>query len=207
MGGDAQHGPSRERATGVETWPTLPKEEVARRLVARIGPALLEGSRAVSLPVGRQAPAARPRPAAAALRDRGRRRARPRRRQSGRRADRRFAPGGRVLVPTGLVIALPAGYEAQVRPRSGPRLAARGHGPQRAGHDRRGLSAARSSVLLVECRAGCRSRSRGECGSRSSSSRRSRRVSLFEAGDVDGTARCGRRLRLDRSSAGGERSR
>ncbi len=28
-------------------------------------------------------------------------------------------PGGRSLVPTGLAIALPAGYEAQVRPRSG----------------------------------------------------------------------------------------
>lgn len=30
-----------------------------------------------------------------------------------------IAPGGHVLVPTGLAIALPAGYEAQVRPRSG----------------------------------------------------------------------------------------
>jgi dUTP pyrophosphatase len=28
-------------------------------------------------------------------------------------------PGGRALVPTGLVVQLPAGYEAQVRPRSG----------------------------------------------------------------------------------------
>lgn len=28
-------------------------------------------------------------------------------------------PGGRALVPTGLQIALPTGYEAQVRPRSG----------------------------------------------------------------------------------------
>jgi dUTP diphosphatase len=36
-----------------------------------------------------------------------------------------LAPGGRATVPTGLAIALPAGYEAQVRPRSG--LAAR-HG-------------------------------------------------------------------------------
>lgn len=34
-------------------------------------------------------------------------------------------PGGRALLPTGIVIALPEGYEAQVRPRSG--LAAR-HG-------------------------------------------------------------------------------
>jgi dUTP pyrophosphatase len=32
-------------------------------------------------------------------------------------------PGGRALIPTGLTIALPEGYEAQVRPRSG--LAAR----------------------------------------------------------------------------------
>ena len=36
-----------------------------------------------------------------------------------------LAPWGRVSVPTGLVLAIPAGYEAQVRPRSG--LAAR-HG-------------------------------------------------------------------------------
>ena len=34
-----------------------------------------------------------------------------------------LAPGGRTRVPTGLCIALPEGYEAQVRPRSG--LAAR----------------------------------------------------------------------------------
>lgn len=30
-----------------------------------------------------------------------------------------LAPGARALVPTGLAIALPEGYEAQVRPRSG----------------------------------------------------------------------------------------
>ncbi len=30
-----------------------------------------------------------------------------------------LAPGARALVPTGLVLQLPAGYEAQVRPRSG----------------------------------------------------------------------------------------
>ena len=34
-----------------------------------------------------------------------------------------LAPGMRTMVPTGLAIALPAGYEAQIRPRSG--LAAR----------------------------------------------------------------------------------
>lgn len=30
-----------------------------------------------------------------------------------------LAPGARVLVPTGLAMALPAGFEAQIRPRSG----------------------------------------------------------------------------------------
>jgi dUTP pyrophosphatase len=30
-----------------------------------------------------------------------------------------IAPGGRALVPTGIAIALPAGYEGQIRPRSG----------------------------------------------------------------------------------------
>ncbi len=30
-----------------------------------------------------------------------------------------LAPGARAVVPTGLMIALPSGYEAQVRPRSG----------------------------------------------------------------------------------------
>ena len=30
-----------------------------------------------------------------------------------------LAPGARALVPTGLAIALPEGFEAQVRPRSG----------------------------------------------------------------------------------------
>ncbi|MEQ8400798.1 MAG: dUTP diphosphatase [Roseitalea porphyridii] len=30
-----------------------------------------------------------------------------------------LAPGGRVLVPTGFVMAIPDGFEAQVRPRSG----------------------------------------------------------------------------------------
>lgn len=34
-------------------------------------------------------------------------------------ADVTLYPGARKLIPTGLAIALPAGYEAQVRPRSG----------------------------------------------------------------------------------------
>lgn len=33
--------------------------------------------------------------------------------------DQTIAPGARALIPTGLAIALPDGYEAQVRPRSG----------------------------------------------------------------------------------------
>lgn len=33
--------------------------------------------------------------------------------------DMMLKPGGRGLVPTGIAIALPSGYEAQVRPRSG----------------------------------------------------------------------------------------
>jgi dUTP pyrophosphatase len=36
-----------------------------------------------------------------------------------------IAPGGRAMIPTGLAVALPAGMEAQVRPRSG---LAGGHG-------------------------------------------------------------------------------
>ena len=33
--------------------------------------------------------------------------------------DRVIAPGERALIPTGIAIALPEGYEAQIRPRSG----------------------------------------------------------------------------------------
>lgn len=32
---------------------------------------------------------------------------------------RALAPGARALVPTGIAVAVPAGYEAQIRPRSG----------------------------------------------------------------------------------------
>ncbi len=35
------------------------------------------------------------------------------------RDDLTLAPGARALVPTGIAIALPPGYEAQIRPRSG----------------------------------------------------------------------------------------
>lgn len=33
--------------------------------------------------------------------------------------DKQLAPGQRALIPTGIAIALPVGYEAQIRPRSG----------------------------------------------------------------------------------------
>lgn len=33
--------------------------------------------------------------------------------------DKELVPGGRALIPTGIAIALPDGYEAQIRPRSG----------------------------------------------------------------------------------------
>lgn len=36
-----------------------------------------------------------------------------------RESPRVLAPGAHAMIPTGLVIALPSGYEAQVRPRSG----------------------------------------------------------------------------------------
>jgi dUTP pyrophosphatase len=35
------------------------------------------------------------------------------------RADRTLAPGARMLVPTGLRLEIPVGYEIQIRPRSG----------------------------------------------------------------------------------------
>ena len=34
-------------------------------------------------------------------------------------AERELAPGERALIPTGVAVAVPDGYEAQVRPRSG----------------------------------------------------------------------------------------
>jgi dUTP pyrophosphatase len=55
-----------------------------------------------------------------------------------------LAPGQRALVPTGVAIALPAGYAAFVHPRSG--LAPdRYHHRQRPGHGRRGY---RGEILV-----------------------------------------------------------
>ena len=49
-------------------------------------------------------------------------------------------PGQRHAVATGFKVAIPEGYEIQVRPRSGLALQARHHRPQHAGHDRQRLS-------------------------------------------------------------------
>ncbi len=46
----------------------------------------------------------------------------------------------RALVPTGIALALPEGFEAQVRPRSGLALAKRRHRAQQPRHDRQRLS-------------------------------------------------------------------
>ena len=46
------------------------------------------------------------------------------------------AGGGRVLVPTGLAVAIPPGYAGLVLPRSGARHEARRDGLERAGADR-----------------------------------------------------------------------
>ncbi len=51
-----------------------------------------------------------------------------------------LAPGAWIAVPTGLAIALPEGFEAQVRPRSGLALKIRRHGAERAGNGGCGLS-------------------------------------------------------------------
>ena len=51
-----------------------------------------------------------------------------------------IAPGERALIPTGIAIALPPGYEAQVRPRSGLALRARRHRVEFTRNDRCGLS-------------------------------------------------------------------
>ena len=81
-------------------------------------------------------------------------------------------PGGRALVPTGIAVAIPAGYEGQVRMRSG--LAIRHgltllNGPGTIDADYRG------EIQVILANLGrSPSRSRAASGSRSSCSRRSR---------------------------------
>ena len=122
----------------VDSWPVMTKEQVAAELVARIAKTL-EKNRERRRQGRHPAIAARRRPGAAGLSERPCRGAR----SAGRGAEdapMMLAPGKYALVPTGLTIALPPGYEAQVRPRSG--LAAK-HGVtvlNCAGHGGCGLS-------------------------------------------------------------------
>ena len=51
-----------------------------------------------------------------------------------------IAPGQRVLVPTGIALALPQGYEAQVRPALGPCFKTWPNRPEQSRHDRCRLS-------------------------------------------------------------------
>ena len=73
-----------------------------------------------------------------------------------------------------IAIALPEGYEAQVRPRSGPRCPAWSHRPQFARHDRRGLSRRDPGPAgQSRQRIGCRSPRHADCpnGDRASCTR------------------------------------
>ena len=78
-----------------------------------------------------------------------------------------LAPRERALIPTGFAIAVPEGYEAQVRPRSGLALA---HGivlpnaPGTIDSDYRG----EVKVIVLQHRGASRSRSSAATASRSS---------------------------------------
>ena len=102
----------------------LPLVPRRRELPGRIGGSCLPSDRRWTARAGRvQASARRRRSAAAGVHERARRGRRPLRRRRRRRST--LAPGERALVPTGFAIALPTGYEAQVRPRSGLAIAQR----------------------------------------------------------------------------------
>ena len=60
-----------------------------------------------------------------------------------REAGLTLAPLERRVVPTGLRVEIPQGFEVQIRPRSGLALQARHHAAQHAGHHRQRLSRAR----------------------------------------------------------------
>ena len=109
-------------ASGVESWPSQSKDGVARQLVARI--AVRTGDHmsdvainVMRLPHGADLPLPSYQSEAAAGLDL----------LAAVPADAplTIAPGSYAAVPTGIAIALPAGTEAQVRPRSG---LARSHG-------------------------------------------------------------------------------
>ena len=75
-----------------------------------------------------------------------------------------LTPRSRVAVPTGLTMAIPHGFEVQVRPRSG--LALR-HGVTVANAPGTIDSDYRGEVKIILILAASRSPSRGECGLRS----------------------------------------
>ena len=113
-------------AEGIEPWPPQSKEDVAAMLIARIAAALDRSERMTS---HRRCPHHAACACAAICRCRPIRARSPPASISSAAvpadAPLTIAPGARALVPTGIAIALPEGFEAQVRPRSG--LAAR-HG-------------------------------------------------------------------------------
>ncbi|CAE7405756.1 cysK1 [Symbiodinium microadriaticum] len=109
MGGD-QNTVHIVTADGIEDWPSASKAEVANKLALRIADALKDTmlqdephGEGLPLPNYETEDAAGMDLLAAVPED----------------APVTLAPGARDLLPTGLRIALPAGYEAQVRPRSG----------------------------------------------------------------------------------------
>ena len=112
-------------------------------------------------------------------------------------ADIEIAPGARALVPTGFAIALPEGYEAQVRPRSG---LAHKHGvtvlntPGTIDADYRG----EVKVILVNFGARTVHASRAACASPRWWSRPVTRVAWRAADSLDRNRPRRRRLRLDR---------
>ena len=112
-----------------------------------------------------RAPARRAGPAASRARDARGGGLRPARRRRGAPSCSRRAQ--RALVPTGFAIAVPEGYEAQVRPRSGLALAARHRPAQRSRYDRLRLPG-RGEGDRVQHRGASRSRSSAATASRSS---------------------------------------
>ena len=140
MGGDRNtvHLLTRDRhgigvGIKIESWPVMTKEEVATALVARIANTVenailsatvkidirqLPHGEGLALPAYQSAHAAGLDLLAAVPEE----------------SPLILLPGQHALVPTGLTIALPPGYEAQVRPRSGLAVEARRHRAECAGH-------------------------------------------------------------------------
>ncbi len=117
-------------ADGVEDWPTMSKDEVARRLMPRAAEHLRPQHGGGRMTQARDRPKRRKR----ACQHRAPAHARGLPLPAYQTQDAAgldllaaldvqspmtLAPGARALVPTGLIMELPLGYEAQVRPRSG----------------------------------------------------------------------------------------